>query len=230
MYSDWGTGAKRKADGGGMDNEKWRRTSGGAARGNFADWGSAREFGSSWGRNNGGGGGGAATNWSREKTRGGATWGDTDRGWRDDDHVTRVPSGRGPKYGGSRAWADDPSPVRGPPVRTTRTTSARFDAVAPPKATNVRERASTRSSAGAAPPRGGQVAGTSMIRVSNVPKNLDERDIKDAFEDTGKVLKCLVERGVAYITFASAANAKKAVQTFDRGELNGQTIFVTMEH
>lgn len=69
-----------------------------------------------------------------------------------------------------------------------------------------------------------------MIRVSNVPKNLDERDIKDAFEDTGKVLKCLVERGVAYITFASAANAKKAVQTFDRGELNGQTIFVTMEH
>jgi len=67
------------------------------------------------------------------------------------------------------------------------------------------------------------------IRVSNVPRSLDWRDIKDAFEDTGRVTQCEVERGVAYVTFDNAVDAKKAVQTFDRGELNGQTIFVTPE-
>eukprot|EP00439_Symbiodinium_sp_Y106_P022866 s4273_g2.t2 len=67
------------------------------------------------------------------------------------------------------------------------------------------------------------------IRVCNVPKNLDDRDIQEAFEDIGRVTKCEVERGVAVITFANSAHAKKAVQTFDRGELNGQTIYVSIE-
>eukprot|EP00931_Biecheleriopsis_adriatica_P035242 TRINITY_DN2028_c0_g1_i1.p1 TRINITY_DN2028_c0_g1~~TRINITY_DN2028_c0_g1_i1.p1 ORF type:complete len:455 (+),score=117.12 TRINITY_DN2028_c0_g1_i1:74-1438(+) len=67
------------------------------------------------------------------------------------------------------------------------------------------------------------------IRVCNVPKNLDHRDIKEAFEDIGRVTRCEVERGVATISFEKAADAKKAVQTFDRGELNGQTIFVSLE-
>mmetsp|Transcript_52474 Transcript_52474/g.122436 ORF Transcript_52474/g.122436 Transcript_52474/m.122436 type:complete len:439 (+) Transcript_52474:78-1394(+) len=66
------------------------------------------------------------------------------------------------------------------------------------------------------------------IRVCNVPKNLDDRDIQEAFDDIGRVTKCEVERGVAVITFANSAHAKKAVQTFDRGELNGQTIYVSL--
>eukprot|EP00437_Effrenium_voratum_P016155 CAMPEP_0181441234 /NCGR_PEP_ID=MMETSP1110-20121109/23399_1 /TAXON_ID=174948 /ORGANISM="Symbiodinium sp., Strain CCMP421" /LENGTH=456 /DNA_ID=CAMNT_0023565105 /DNA_START=96 /DNA_END=1466 /DNA_ORIENTATION=+ len=67
------------------------------------------------------------------------------------------------------------------------------------------------------------------IRVCNVPKNLDDRDIQEAFEDIGRVVKCEVERGVATISFANSSHAKKAVQTFDRGELNGQTIYVSLE-
>lgn len=67
------------------------------------------------------------------------------------------------------------------------------------------------------------------IRVANVPRNLDTRDVKEAFEDVGTVVQCKVERGVAYVTFRSALVAKKAVQTFDRGELNGQTIYVTLD-
>merc|ERR1719436_1331085 len=72
-------------------------------------------------------------------------------------------------------------------------------------------------------------AGGTKIKVCNVPKNLDSRDIKEAFEDTGRVLRCEVERGVANIIFSTLNDAKKAVTTFDRGELNGQTIFVTLE-
>mmetsp|Transcript_126779 Transcript_126779/g.247077 ORF Transcript_126779/g.247077 Transcript_126779/m.247077 type:complete len:442 (-) Transcript_126779:147-1472(-) len=77
--------------------------------------------------------------------------------------------------------------------------------------------------------RRSSMTGSSRIRVSNVPKNLNWRDIKEAFEDNGRVERCEVERGVAWVTFANPLDAKKAVQTFDRGELNGQTIFVTHE-
>ncbi|CAK9043139.1 Hypothetical protein SCF082_LOCUS24712 [Durusdinium trenchii] len=66
-----------------------------------------------------------------------------------------------------------------------------------------------------------------MMR-QRVPKNLEDRDIKKAFEDIGRVTKCEVEHGVAIITFANSSHAKKAVQTFDRGELNGQTIYVSV--
>mmetsp|Transcript_93536 Transcript_93536/g.241706 ORF Transcript_93536/g.241706 Transcript_93536/m.241706 type:complete len:102 (+) Transcript_93536:1-306(+) len=67
------------------------------------------------------------------------------------------------------------------------------------------------------------------IRVTNVPNNLDRRDIQEAFEDNGRVISCEVDRGVAVVIFERAADAKKAVQTFDRGELNGQTIYVTLD-
>jgi len=77
----------------------------------------------------------------------------------------------------------------------------------------------------APPPRGG----STKVRVSNVPKNLDWRDIKEAFSDQGRVIRCEVDRGIAYLEFENAADAKKAVQTFDRGEMNGQTINVTVE-
>jgi len=77
--------------------------------------------------------------------------------------------------------------------------------------------------------RRSSMGGSCRIRVSNVPKNLNWRDIKEAFEDNGRVTRCEVERGVAWVTFENPVDAKKAVQTFDRGELNGQTIFVTHE-
>jgi len=78
-----------------------------------------------------------------------------------------------------------------------------------------------------APSRGG--GGHTSIRVTNVPKNLDERDIKEAFSDLGRVLSCQVAGGKAHIVFQNEKDARKAVQTFDRGEMNGQTISVSIE-
>merc|ERR1740121_68955 len=80
-----------------------------------------------------------------------------------------------------------------------------------------------------APARGGVGGASRKVRVSNIPKDLDWRDIKEAFSDQGRLEKVVVDRGVAFLTFETVAEARKAVQTFDRGELNGQTIHVTFE-
>jgi len=68
------------------------------------------------------------------------------------------------------------------------------------------------------------------IKVKNIPHDLDWRDIKGAFEsEAGKIARCELERGVAWITFNRPEDARKAVETFDRGELNGKTIEVSIE-
>ena len=68
------------------------------------------------------------------------------------------------------------------------------------------------------------------VKVTNVPLDLDSRDIKEAFEgEAGKVLHCHLSRGVATLRFFSAEDAKRAVKMFDRGELNGRTIHVQLE-
>jgi len=67
------------------------------------------------------------------------------------------------------------------------------------------------------------------IKVCNVPVNLTRRDIKEAFEDSGTVVTCSVDRGTAWVTFANVMDAKKAMNTFDRGQLNDKTIYVTLE-
>eukprot|EP00971_Amphidinium_carterae_P235280 4668820-Amphidinium_carterae.1 len=67
------------------------------------------------------------------------------------------------------------------------------------------------------------------VKVTNIPRDLDPRDIKEAFEEeTGKIVECDVDRGTAFMTFKTPEAAKKAVETFDRGELNGQTIEVVL--
>jgi len=68
------------------------------------------------------------------------------------------------------------------------------------------------------------------IKVSNVPRDLKARDIKHAFEaEAGKTTSCELERGTAFLEFERAEDARKAVETFDRGELNGKTIQVILE-
>jgi hypothetical protein len=69
------------------------------------------------------------------------------------------------------------------------------------------------------------------IKVTNVPRDLSERDVKAAFElETGKVLDCVLKDRTAYITFARSEDARKAVANFDRGELNGKTISATIDN
>merc|ERR1719329_837665 len=68
------------------------------------------------------------------------------------------------------------------------------------------------------------------IRVSNVPSDLDLRDIRDAFEaETGKIAECQQEGRTVYMIFERPEAAKRAIETFDKGELNGKTIAVTFD-
>ncbi|CAK9051605.1 Uncharacterized protein SCF082_LOCUS28321 [Durusdinium trenchii] len=68
----------------------------------------------------------------------------------------------------------------------------------------------------------------SIILVKNIPLGLDSRDIRDAFQSaTGPVTSCkLSQDGTARISFERPEDAKKAVATFDHGELNGNIINV----
>lgn len=69
-----------------------------------------------------------------------------------------------------------------------------------------------------------------VIKVTNIPTDLGKEDIQEAFEaETGKILSCDMKRGTAIIRFARAEDALKAAETFDRGELNGRIIQVTVE-
>lgn len=68
------------------------------------------------------------------------------------------------------------------------------------------------------------------IKVTNVPHDLDRVDIKEAFEaEAGKILRCELDRGTAWISFHRQEDAQQAVDTFDRGELNGNTISVQFD-
>ncbi|CAE7586710.1 unnamed protein product [Symbiodinium natans] len=71
-----------------------------------------------------------------------------------------------------------------------------------------------------------------VIMVQNIPPGLDSRDIKDAFQSaTGTVNSCNLRKdGTARISFDRPEDAKKAVATFDHGELNGSIISVRIEH
>jgi len=71
---------------------------------------------------------------------------------------------------------------------------------------------------------------TKSIKVTNIPHDVNVQDIRDAFEqETGKITRCRLDRGTAWIAFQTSGAARKAVDTFDRGELNGQNIGVTLD-
>merc|ERR1712060_591728 len=71
---------------------------------------------------------------------------------------------------------------------------------------------------------------TKVVKVTNIPKELKARDVREAFEsETGKIDKCELGRGTAKITFMRASDAVKAVDAFHKGELNGKIIQVTLD-
>jgi len=66
--------------------------------------------------------------------------------------------------------------------------------------------------------------------VTNIPRDLETDDIRNAFEgEAGPVVNCAMRNGTAWITFQHPNDAQRAVDTFDRGELNGRTISVVFE-
>merc|ERR1712176_1217044 len=70
-------------------------------------------------------------------------------------------------------------------------------------------------------------SGSCRIKISNVPRGLNRRDVRDAFKECGPVKYSEMEGDVVFITFEDMASAKRAVATFDRGEMNGNVIYVT---
>jgi len=211
MYADWNTGSKRKAaDDWGPFPEKRFRSMNDTPRNSFG-WGRSNDDSFGWGSSNrgnswGGGSGALSLSGSGAYRPGSDRWGNSDS-WGGSSSSDRGTGGAG---GWTRTLA-----------RTWGGSGSDWGSAAKSSARRVSNDFSntTRNSS----------SGSCRIRVSNVPKNLDWRDIKEAFEDNGRVTRCEVERGVAWVTFESSLDAKKAVQTFDRGELNGQTIFVTHE-
>mmetsp|Transcript_11299 Transcript_11299/g.25971 ORF Transcript_11299/g.25971 Transcript_11299/m.25971 type:complete len:542 (+) Transcript_11299:67-1692(+) len=116
--------------------------------------------------------------------------------------------------------------ARTPPQRGR--ARARGGADPPPRALEIASRGQKRARPADEPaPRA-----LKRVRVSNIPKDLDPRDIKDAFEsETGKIMSCITERGgVAWLSYTSEKAAQKAVETFNRGELNGNIIKVELVH
>lgn len=120
-------------------------------------------------------------------------------------------SWRGGPPAARRSLRDDPSP----PPRRAGEKSRLASREEPPAKRRATERAS---------------AGVTKIKVTNIPKDVTDQDLRDAFEqETGKITRCRLQRGTAEISFSTAKAAKKAVDTFDRGELNGKTIRVMLD-
>jgi len=118
------------------------------------------------------------------------------------------------------SWRDEAPAKRGrSPQRPVR----RREAVEPREAPAKRARLGSRQDV-----EDGQA--TKSVKVTGIPRDVQMRDIKEAFEaETGKIVSCRLERGTAWIAFTRAADAKKAIATFDRGELNGAIIGVALD-
>eukprot|EP00969_Alexandrium_andersonii_P040507 1776040-Alexandrium_andersonii.AAC.1 len=65
--------------------------------------------------------------------------------------------------------------------------------------------------------------------VRNIPADLSCRDIETAFEQAvGTIVSCKLNKDMARITFLNSRAARKAVDIFDQGEMNGNIIEVSL--
>jgi RNA recognition motif-containing protein len=62
------------------------------------------------------------------------------------------------------------------------------------------------------------------VKITNVPLDLNWKDIKSAFSEIGSVERCDVEDGVAIVKFRDPRDAQRAVKTYDGGDMNGRRI------
>jgi len=214
------------------------RGSKGRNRGNGSSWGESTGKGSFWNGKGGTKGRGKADGWGGKGGKGSSPqwmehddWrGDAESAWNGNSKTPGVKSDwedgwRGSRLGGN-GWDAGSSPswrrIEQPPSngrtpdRSSGMRSFGGDRLAAPKRGRGEDNESYRN--------------VKRIKVTNVPRDLASRDIKDAFEaEAGKTVSCELDRGVAYLTFMRTADARKAVETFDRGELNGKTIAVTLD-
>jgi hypothetical protein len=75
--------------------------------------------------------------------------------------------------------------------------------------------------------------GATTVKLSNIPWDVTEDDLRDSFSSAGKVLDARIARlgngrsaGWATITYSSVQAAEKAIREFDGALLNGREITV----
>lgn len=241
----WGGGGKGKrnewdswgAKGGGKNNRRWESEESFGGKG-----GKRGGKGDSWG-----GKGREEPAWGKGKSRGEERW------ERVRDYTPPRREARDP-WGAPRSDVRERPPAREPraPTRDREWLAQKDKEWGPPPREGGRYGESSRPSARAPRELGGVARGmgqkrsheedrfdsrpagpagsSKKIKVTNIPRDLDMQDIKEAFEsEAGKISLCKMERGTAWITFLNPKDARKAVDTFDRGELNGKTIDVVFE-
>mmetsp|Transcript_90554 Transcript_90554/g.163389 ORF Transcript_90554/g.163389 Transcript_90554/m.163389 type:complete len:431 (-) Transcript_90554:457-1749(-) len=99
--------------------------------------------------------------------------------------------------------------------------SSEEEEVRPPPKAKARTSAAVKTEA--------KSTGPKTVKVTNIPKELKAADVREAFEaETGKISLCELSKGTCMITFKNSKDAQKAVATFDKGELNGKIISVSL--
>ncbi len=64
------------------------------------------------------------------------------------------------------------------------------------------------------------------VRVTNIPYDVTWREVKDAFAKTAPVERCDVKDGEATISFKTHSDAKRAIEVYNGGNMNGRSIKV----
>lgn len=204
---DWKGNKKGKWAGDEGAGGKWDKNSGGGT--DTASWGwkkPAQDWGNkafSAGAN--AGGWGKQDNWTSSKSKDTNTWGSGGGAgggktwWQEEEQHDRRKNPNADNWQSGGNYEDGQKQLRRRTKADQPTTPGRYD------------------------------EGPKSVKVTNVPLDLDWRDIKDAFEvEAGKIQHCELIRGIATLRFTSAEDAKRAVKMFDRGELNGRTIHVEL--
>jgi len=77
--------------------------------------------------------------------------------------------------------------------------------------------------------------GGGKISISNLDSEVTDGDVREIFQQVGRVMNAVVNydssgrsRGTAEVTFANAQIAAKAVQEYDRAEVDGRPMFLTL--
>jgi len=208
--------------------------------------------GDRWGGDKGSGKDRGPQVWSEHDDRDGFTGGDDDRSWGKGRDSGKGMGRRPALSGRSGGGMSDPRAR----VREDRDGWQRVEQSAPIRDNRRDEPPPRRRAAAASPPRRREVGGgvkrrgeeperapaskrratdegsskAKSVKVTNIPRDVTMEDIKEAFEaETGRITRCRLDRGTAWIAFTRHEDAKKAIDTFDRGELNGKQIGVVLD-
>merc|ERR1712112_555968 len=103
-------------------------------------------------------------------------------------------------------------------------TSTRSQPYPPPERWDYNDR----RGGGRSAPRPREGTFNSRILVQNIPKDLDARDLEEAFLEVGRVHHVEMDGSRAWVVFSSSREALEAEHRYDGGQINKQTIRVSI--